>query len=177
MWTPSGRLPCTFPRSPDHLPFFHRDATAITYDLWHGYRKLDRDRVEPAFPFGFGLSYTTFAYGDLRLDRAELGPADRLGVEVDVTNTGAHAGEDVVQLYVSALGSRVPRVERELKAFTRVALAPGETKTVRMELPTADLAYWDESIGWVVEPIAYEVAAMRHERDERGPRARFRVRA
>ena len=169
---PSGRLPCTFPASADHLPFFHRDATAITYDLWHGYRKLDRDRVEPAFPFGFGLSYTTFEYANLRLDHAELGPADRLGVEVDVTNTGAHAGEDVVQLYVSALGSQVPRAPRELKAFGRVALAPGETKTVRLEVPVADLAYWDEGSGWLVEPIAYEVAAMRHSRDQAGPRTR-----
>ncbi len=172
---PSGRLPCTFPARPEDLPYFDRSATSITYDLWPGYRKLDRDGSAPAFPFGFGLSYTRYEYGPLRLARAELGAADTAVATLDVSNAGDIAGEEVVQLYVSALGSCVERAPRELKAFARVALEPGETRAVRFELPAADLAYWAEGTGWVVEPIEYELAAARHERDEQASRARLRV--
>lgn len=170
---PSGRLPCTFPASDRHLPFFDRDATSITYDLWHGYRKLARDRNKAAFPFGFGLSYTTFAHSDLKLSRPELGAGDTLEVTVAVTNTGRIAGDEVVQLYVSAIGSKVERAPRELKAFARVMLAPGETKRVKLTVPIAELAYYAKS-GWVIEPIEYEAIAARHAEDE-GLVARFSV--
>jgi len=171
---PSGRLPCTFPVSPDDLPVFDRDATAITYDLWHGYRKLDRDGRAAAFPFGFGLSYTRFDYTDLRLDRTELGPADTVEAAVDVTNAGEFAGEEVVQLYIGALGSAVERAPKELKAFARVALDPGETHPVRLAVPVADLA-WRDGAGWVVEPIDYEVIVGRNAADPAALRARFKV--
>ena len=162
---PSGKLPCTFAKHAEDLPFFDKDATAITYDLWHGYRKLERDGVEPAFPFGFGLSYTTFAYSNLRLDQAELSSGDSLVATVDVTNTGSVAGDEVVQLYVAARGSAVERAAKELKAFGRVSLAPGETKTVRLSVPVVDLAYYDATAGWVVEAIEYEVIVGRHALD------------
>ena len=124
------------PRAAEDLPFFDRDATAITYDLWHGYRKLDRDGAEPAFPFGFGLGYTTFSLGDLRLARdGARRDGDALRATVAVTNTGAAAGDDVVQLYVEAPGSAVPRAPRELKGFARVSLEPGETRDVTIEVP------------------------------------------
>ena len=151
---PGGRLPCSFPARAEDLPFFDRDATAITYDLWHGYRKLDRDGAEPAFPFGFGLSYTTFSLGDLRLAATVA-----RSVAVAVTNTGAAAGDDVVQLYVEAPGSAVPRAPRELKGFARVALAPGETRDVTIEVPVADLARYDPEAGWVLEPLEYVAVA------------------
>ena len=173
---PGGRLPCTFPRRAADLPFFDRDATQITYDLWHGYRKLARDGARAAFPFGFGLSYTTFAHADLRLGQSQLAPGAALRATVAVTNTGPVAGDDVVQLYVAARGSRVERAPRELKAFARVSLAPGETKTVALTVPAADLAYYDEARGWTAEPVEYEAIVARHAEDDSGPRARFRVR-
>jgi beta-glucosidase len=172
---PSGRLPCSFAARPEDLPFYDRDATAIVYDLWHGYRKLDRDGAEPAFPFGFGLSYTTFALRDLRLGRAELVADDTLTATVTVANTGDVAGDDVVQLYVETRGSAVERAPRELKAFARVTLAPGETKDVQLDVPVADLAYYDPAAGWAVEPIEYVAVAARHARDPDVQQASFRV--
>jgi beta-glucosidase len=173
---PSGKLPCTFPRRAEDLPFFDKDATEITYDLWHGYRKLERDGTRPAFPFGFGLSYTTYAYSDLRLARDRLGADDTLVATVDVTNTGSAGGEEVVQLYVAAPGSAVECAPKELKAFARVALAPGETRPVRLEVPVSDLAYYDDAgSGFVVEPGSYEAVVGRHALDEDALRARFFV--
>ena len=170
-----GRLPCTFPKRAEDLPFFDRNATRITYDLWHGYRKLARDRVTAAFPFGFGLSYTTWKHDNLRLAKDRLTTADTLRLSVDVTNTGTVAGDDVVQLYLSARGSHVERAPRELKAFARVSLAPGETREVSLAVPLADLAYFDPSCGWLVEPIEYEVVVARHAEDETALTAHFRV--
>jgi beta-glucosidase len=172
---PGGRLPCTFPKRAEDLPFFDRNATKITYDLWHGYRKLARDHAAAAFPFGFGLSYTTWKHARLRLAKENLTSTDTLQVTVDVTNTGAVPGNEVIQLYVSARGSRVARAARELKAFARVALAAAETQEVSLSVPVADLAYYDTSQGWAVEPIEYEVIIARHAHDEAGLRARFRV--
>jgi len=172
---PGGRLPCTFPRHAEDLPFFDRNATKITYDLWHGYRKLARDGAAAAFPFGFGLSYTTWKLADLRLAKTRLAASDTLEATVEVTNAGAVAGDDVVQLYISAPGSRVERAPRELKAFARVSLAPGETRRIALSVPVADLAYYDPTRGWTVEPLEYEAVVARHAEDPSGPRARFGV--
>ncbi len=172
---PSGRLPCTFPASAEHLPFFDRDATAITYDLWHGYRKLLRDNHQPAFPFGFGLSYTHFAHADLALSADELAGDETLAATVAVTNTGSRAGDDVVQLYVAVHGSEVERAPRELKAFARVHLAPGETRTVRLAVPVADLAWFDEGRGWVIEAADCEALVAHHAHDGTPLSARFRI--
>ena len=172
---PSGRLPCTFPVSAEHLPYFDRDATAITYDLWHGYRKLLRDGHEPAFPFGFGLSYTRFAHSDLRLSADALAASETLTATVEVTNTGRQAGDDVVQLYVAVHGSEVERAPRELKAFARVHLAPGETKTVRLAVAAAELAWFDEGRGWVIEATDCEALVAHHAHDGTPLSARFRI--
>ena len=172
---PGGRLPCTFPRRAKDLPFFDRNATKITYDLWHGYRKLARDGAAAAFPFGFGLSYTTFKHANLRLTKTRLGASDTLEATVDVTNTGNVAGDEVAQLYVSAPGSRVERAPRELKAFARVMLAPGETRRVALNVPVADLAYYDAARGWTVEALEYEAIIARHAEDASALHAYFRV--
>jgi beta-glucosidase len=174
--SPSGKLPCTFPVKAEDLPFFDRNATKIVYDLWHGYRKLERDGAAPAFPFGFGLSYTTFEYAGLKLAREELQASDTVEAAVEVTNAGAVSGEEVVQLYVATEGSKVERAPKELKAFARVALAPGETRTVRLSVPAADLGYFDAATsGWVVEPINYAAIVGRHAADPDALRARFQV--
>ena len=173
---PSGKLPCAFPARAEDLPFFERDAVKIAYDLWHGYRKMERDGARPAFPFGFGLSFAKFDYANLRLAKSELAPTDALEATVEVTNSGDRAGDEIVQLYVSAIGSKVERASKELKAFARVRLAPGETRAVRLVAPAKDLAYYDEaSAGWVVEPIGYAAIVARHSLDPDVLKATFGV--
>ena len=152
---PSGKLPCVFPRDEKQLPPFDSQATEAEYGLFHGYRLMDRDGEEPAFAFGFGLSYTAYAYRALDVAPRQIAPTGTLTVSVEVTNTGAMAGEEVVQLYVGCEGSRVERPVKELKGFARVALASGETRRVEMRLPAQELAYYDEKDGWTVEPIRY----------------------
>jgi beta-glucosidase len=174
---PSGKLPLAIPKHAQDLPLFDRNATEIEYDLWHGYRKLERDGSTPAFPFGFGLSYTSYRYTNLTLDQNRLGPSETLKVSLDVSNTGARAGEEVVQLYVSAIGSAVERALKELKAFTRVALKPGETKTVQFSVPISRLAYYDETqADFVVEPLEYELFVGAHSLDQHALKGRFVVR-
>jgi beta-glucosidase len=173
---PSGKLPFVIPKRAADLPFFDKDAATITYDLWHGYRKLEREAVTPAFPFGFGLSYTTYRYTNLRLSRNTLNASDILQLSLDVTNTGTTAGEEVVQLYVSAVGSAVERPVKELKAFTRTAVQPGQTITVNLELPISRLAYYNEDQErFIVEPLVYELFVGAHALDQNGLTARFSV--
>ena len=174
---PSGKLPFVVPRRAEDLPFFDRNAAEIEYGLWHGYRKLERDGVAPAFPFGFGLSYTRYRYTNARLERNELGPSDTAKLSLDVSNIGAHAGEEVVQFYVSPIGSAVERAPKELKAFTRVALQPGETRAVQLSVPVSRLAYFDEArAAFVVEPLEYEVFVGTHSLDPQALKTRFVVR-
>jgi beta-glucosidase len=172
---PSGKLPFVVPRRAEDLPFFDKDATKITYDLWHGYRKLERDGATPAFPFGFGLSYTTFSLRNLRLAQSKIGPDGTLVATADITNTGRMAGEEVVQLYIGARSSNVERALKELKAFTKVSLAPGETRTIRLAVPASEFAYYDAAKGWIVEPGDYEAIVCRHSLDDAALRARFIV--
>jgi beta-glucosidase len=172
---PGGRLPCTFPKRASDLPAFDRDATHVTYDLWHGYRKLARDGHDAAFPFGFGLTYTSWRHDNLRLASATLTAADTVQLSVDVTNSGPVAGDDVVQLYIATHHSKVDRAVRELKAFTRITVAPGETRTVSLSVPVSELAYYDEPNGWVVEPLEYEALIAHHAEDRSALSARFRV--
>jgi beta-glucosidase len=144
-YNPAGRLVQTWVRSVDQLP------PMMDYDLRHG-RTYMYFEGELLFPFGYGLSYTTFAYSGLKTSATRMGPDGEITVSVDVKNTGARAGDEVVQLYVRHEGSKVERPKKELRGFERVALQPGETKTVQMKLGAASLAYWDEKAGrFVVE--------------------------
>jgi beta-glucosidase len=155
---PSGKLPITFPASEDQLPEFDNTSLEVTYDYYHGYRYLDRNLTDPRFPFGHGLSYTTYAYSNLTISDTTLAPDGTLQVGFDVTNAGSVAGKEIAQLYVSYLGSSVDRPVRDLKGFAKVELDPAETKRVTLELEAEDLAYYDVGAGrWVVEPISYVV--------------------
>jgi beta-glucosidase len=139
---------------------------------------LDRDGAAPAFPFGFGLSYTEFRYESATAGRDEVGPGDTLTVSVAVHNTGARDGEEIVQLYAEPIGSAIERAPRELRGFARVAVPAGETRIAQIPLAIRSLAYFDETRDdFVVEPIAYDLVAARHERDPDAPRVRIRVRA
>lgn len=155
---PSGKLPCVFPKSKSQLPFFDKRAKSIEYGYFHGYRLMDKQGQVPAFPFGFGLSYTSFAYRNLQVDRTDIGPDEVLKVSIDVTNTGGVAGDEVLQLYVGYEGSRVERPVKDLKGFSKVHLEPGQTKRVDFSLAARHLAYYDEQQAkWIVEPLTYSV--------------------
>ncbi len=175
--SPGGRLPFAVPADEAHLPFFDRHAKRITYDAWHGYRKLERDGVRAAFPFGFGLGYTRFRYRDLALERDVLCPEDVLVATLDVENEGARAGDEVVQLYVGVGASKVERPAKELRAFARVHVAAGDRVRVRLEVPVRRLAFFDASSDeLVVEKTHYHVLVGRHAEDDDALRATFVVR-
>ena len=163
---PSGKLPITFPTGLDQLPPFDNESLEVTYGYFHGYRYLDRNDSTPEFPFGFGLSYTTFSVDNLRASQAEAVAGDLVRFSVDVRNTGLVAGAEVVQLYVTYPGSAVERSERELKGFAKVALEPGETQTVEIAVPVNDLAYYDVAeSAWALEGLVHEIHAGTSSRD------------
>jgi beta-glucosidase len=138
-YNPGGKLSCTWYRSVDQLPPFH------DYDLRKGrtYMYFEGDAL---YPFGYGLSYTTFSLDQLQIKAATLGPGEKTSVSVSVANTGKRAGAEVVQLYITPPLSPVKRPIKQLAGFQRVELQPGEKKTVTFELPFTESAfwYWDE---------------------------------
>jgi len=173
---PGGRLPQTFPKR-------LADNCAITCDdtvypgkeghvryaegVFVGYRHHDTRGVEPLFPFGFGLGYTKFAWSEATLSAQEM-RADGVTVSVDLRNIGAATGSDVVQLYVRPVSSAVSRPEKELRAFAKLALAPGETGTVRLFISPRDLSYFDvERKAFYAEPGPYELLVAAHAGDIR----------
>jgi beta-glucosidase len=109
-----------------------------------GYRWFDTKKVQPMYPFGYGLTYTTFDYGKLTTDKTKYGKNDVIAVSVEVKNTGKVAADEVVQVYVHRINPSVEWPEKELKAFSRVPLNPGESKTVKLEIPVKNLQYWNE---------------------------------
>lgn len=172
---PSGRLPCTFPRrledSAPHASGLARhypgEAGTVHYDegLFVGYRWNDAKDVEPLFPFGFGLSYTTFDLGGLKIGAGGESGAVAT-VECEVTNTGSRAGAEVVQLYVEPVAPAVERPVRELKAFAKVALQPGERRTVRLALGARAFSYYlPERRAWIADAGEYRIVVGRSSRD------------
>ena len=123
--------------------------------IFVGYRGYQHEKIAPLFPFGFGLSYTTFAFGKLSV---EPGAGAAMNVSFDVTNTGARPGVEVAQLYVGDPHTKVPRPVRELKGFERVELSPGETKRVTVPLDARSFAYYDVSAKkWAIEPGKFNI--------------------
>lgn len=149
----SGRLPMTWPVKLDDEPEFGNHQAETVFQYYHGYRHFDHEDIQPLFPFGFGLSYTTFELSDLIIPCHTITDQGEMTVAVTVENTGTVAGTEVVQLYVSFPETSARRPLKELKGFARVELAPGETRTVEIPLRIRDLARFDESVGdWVVDP-------------------------
>jgi beta-glucosidase len=145
-YNPAGRLVVTWPMALDQLP------PIMDYDIRHG-RTYMYFRQKPLYPFGYGLSYTTFSYSNLRTSAEQLKRDGQITVSLDVRNTGSRAGDEVVQMYVAHLHSKVERPIEELKGFKRIALEPGETKTVTLPLKASVLAYWNSAKGaFEVEP-------------------------
>jgi beta-glucosidase len=127
----------------------------MDYDIRHG-RTYMYFQGDPLYPFGFGLSYTTFTLSNLKPSSTSAASEATINVSADVTNTGSRPGDEVVQLYVHHLKSSVPRPTQELEGFQRISLAPGETRTVTIPLKIANLAYWNEKLNQFVvekEPI------------------------
>ncbi|MBN1652301.1 MAG: glycoside hydrolase family 3 C-terminal domain-containing protein [Deltaproteobacteria bacterium] len=147
----SGKLPVTWPKRWEDEPLFSGGTTtAMQYDL--GYRYFDRNHIEPLFSFGHGLSYTRFEYKNLRVPCSEVTKGAVVDVSVEVTNSGAVAGDEIVLLFVSYPGSSARRPVKELKGFYRVSLEPGQTKRVSIPLSIADLKFWDmASNSWQIE--------------------------
>ncbi len=154
---PSGHLPESFPaclKDNSSYPWFGGEMDTAEYreGVFVGYRWYDKKHMAVLFPFGYGLSYTEFSYDNLTLSASEIKDTDTLTVNVDVTNIGPVPGKEVVQLYVTDRKSTVIRPVRELKGFEKVALAPGETKTVTFTLSRRAFAYWNTRIhDWHVE--------------------------
>lgn len=157
-FAPSGKLPMTFPRSVGQIPLSYnelptsRPSTGDRYTT--GY--VD-EKPTPLYPFGHGLSYTTFSYSGLRVSKPDMTRDGKIDVRVDVTNTGLRAGQEVVQLYTRQLVASRSRPLRELKGFEKINLAPGKKKTVRFTLNASDLAYHDDDGEPVIEPGTFDV--------------------
>ena len=155
---PGGKLPVTFPASNKQNPPFDKKAKTALYGYYHGYRLFDEKGMKPAFPFGFGLSYTTFEFSGMRLSGEAFDETGTLEVSVDVANTGKVEGDEVMQLYVSSPGVALERPVKELKAFARVTIEPDETKTVSLTVPVRDLAYYEVEEGvFKIEKGEYRV--------------------
>ena len=170
---PSGKLSETFPvrleDTPAYPEFPARDREANYGEgLFIGYRHYDTRNLKPLFPFGFGLSYTTFSYSNLQVTPAVVTDTENISVEITIKNTGNVSGKEVVQLYVREAQPRVVRSEKELKAFAKVALEPGEEKRVSFQLQSRDFAYYDMTRrDWIVKRGNFEILVGASSRDLR----------
>jgi beta-glucosidase len=157
-YNPGGKLPITIPRSVGHLPTFYNYKPSAR----RGYLM---DDVSPLYAFGYGLSYTTFSFGQPRLEKKKIKTNGRTRVLVDVTNTGRVRGDEVVQMYIRDLVSSVTPPIKELKGFQRITLEPGETKTFALDITPDRLAFYDVDMKFVVEPGEFEIMVGNSSRD------------
>ena len=168
---PSAKLPETFPLkledNPSYLSYIGEgDMVEYREGIFIGYRYYDKKKMDVLFPFGYGLSYTTFAYSNLKVDKESMKDTDTMAVSVDVTNTGKMAGKEVVQLYVADKESTVIRPIKELRDFAKVELAPGETKTVSFTLGKRAFAYYSVKLhDWHVETGEFDIMIGQSSRD------------
>jgi beta-glucosidase len=161
-----GHVPMTWPVAWADEPVFGNHQATTQMDYYHGYRYFDKNAITPLFPFGWGLSYTTFQYANLTVPCADVTHGGVMDVSFDVTNTGTMAGDTVAFLFVSFENTTVRRSVKELKGFKRIALQPNETQHVTIPLKIADLAYWDMTTGgWAIENMTYTVRVGQHSAD------------
>lgn len=165
---PSGKLPITFPRSLGQVPIYYnalntgRPQQQQGQMLTSGY--LDSP-TSPAYPFGYGLSYTTFSYSDIKLNKSQLRPGETLEVSVTVTNTGKYAGEEVVQLYIRDISADIARPVKELKGFEKIKLDLYGNKVVTFKLTEKDLSYWNNELKFKADPGRFKVFVGGNSRD------------
>lgn len=173
---PSGKLPVTFAKTLEDYPYYKYGKKAypgenkqVYYSegIYIGYRHFDTRKVEPQFPFGYGLSYTSFMYGEPTLTSPRITNDAPITVSVPVTNTGKVAGKEIVQLYIGDLECSVDRPRKELKNFVKLNLAPGETQMAEFTITLDDLKYYSEAIhGWTVEPGTFRAYLSTNSSDE-----------
>lgn len=162
--SPSGKLPFTFPKRLDDVPAhklgeYPGDGSDVVYKegIFVGYRWVDKEGIEPLFPFGHGLSYTTFEYGKLVADKDEMSVSDEITFKISVKNVGDRVGKEVVQLYISDKKSSLPRPVKELKGFQKITLMPGEEKQVTFTVGKNELSFYDDNKeAWIAEPGVFE---------------------
>jgi beta-glucosidase len=156
--SPSARLPLSWPRTIGQIPIYYNHKNTgrpASNSRWHtGY--LDESK-EPLFPFGYGLTYTNFAYSNLHVENATITPSGTLHVSAEIQNSGKRTGTEVVQLYVHDRIASTSRPVRELKGFQRITLSPGERKTVEFSVNANDMGSYDPDMKWVVPPGTYDV--------------------
>jgi beta-glucosidase len=162
-YNPSGKLPMTFPKRWEdcsaYTTYKAKDSvTEYSDGIYVGYRHFEKKNIEPLFPFGYGLSYTKFKYKDLKTEIAAGVTQPEVKGSLNVSNTGKCDGAEVVQVYVRNIKSVVDRPVKELKAFLKVSLKPGETQNVRFKLDKNAFAYYNiEKKEWIVEPGKYAI--------------------
>lgn len=153
---PGGKLPVTWMRHVGQVPIYY--SHNLTQNPSQQDKRYWNEKAVPLYPFGYGLSYTTFAFSDLKLSQPEIKIGDAVEISVDVKNTGSRAGDEVVQVYIHQQAGAASRPIRELKAFERVTLAPGEKKTLRLKLGPQELRYWNAAVrDWVQEAETFDV--------------------
>jgi beta-glucosidase len=169
-YNPSGRLTTTFPANVGQISlYYNHKNTGRPMDPGSKFTSKYLDSPnDPVYPFGFGLSYTTFQYGDVKLSKNLLKGNEKLTVTVSVTNTGKYAGEEVVQLYIQDLAASVSRPVKELKNFSKIMLQPGETIEMRMEVTTDDLSFYNSNLDYCWEPGDFKVYVGANSRDAKG---------
>jgi beta-glucosidase len=150
-YNPAGRLPITFPMAEGQLPLYYNHKPTGRGDDYLGLTG------QPLFPFGFGLSYTTFEYSNLRLEPAQIAPSETATVRCTITNTGSVAGDEVIQLYIRDVLATVARPVIELKGFQRVHLEPNQSREVAFRLGPEHLRMLDREMKWVVEPGSFRL--------------------
>lgn len=172
---PSGKLPFTFPASLQDSPAFAlntypgEDLTANYKEgILVGYRWYDTKKIDPLYCFGYGLSYTSFDYSNLKTNKSTYHPGERIQASISIRNKGGVSGKETVQFYISKVNSTVQRAEKELKAFRKILIAPAQTARVSVDVPVNDLAYFDDTAKkWVVEKGDYKLLAGSSSRDIR----------
>lgn len=169
-YNPSGRLPVTVPRATGQIPMYYNRKNTGRPHLYEDYIDCDDS---PLYPFGYGLSYTTFEYTDLQLDRHQIGRDESVRVSVSITNTGSRAGEETAQLYIRDLVASSTRPVKELKGFSKVRLQPGESREVHFTLGREELGLLDERLEFTVEPGKFHVWVGPH--SEEGLQAELEV--
>jgi beta-glucosidase len=149
-YNPGGKLPVSFPRSVGQLPiYYNRKPTARRGYLF--------STTEPLFSFGFGLSYTTFKYSNLKITKPKIKPGEETTVTIDVTNTGKVRGDEIAQMYIRDEVSSVTRPVKELKDFARITLEPNETRQVTFRITPSKLAFYNREMKRVVEPGTFQI--------------------
>ncbi len=172
-FNPSGKLPITFPKRWQDCSAYRtykvQDSVSDYSDgIFVGYRWFDKNNIEPLYPFGFGLSYTTFESDNLKVNKSNLNGETVYKVSFGVKNTGKVAGAEVAQLYVGAIDPKVERAPKELKSFARIQLKPGESRKVEMTISKDAFAYYNaDNSKWTVDPGKYEIMIGNSSRDIR----------